>query len=112
MDILVKRLAIACAALALAACGKKADTSDPLAFVPADTPYVVANVEPLPEATVQVFAAQMKVFWPVMFEQFAPVLTELEKDPKHADAARVVRALYDELAPRDTPGSWPRSASA
>ncbi len=103
MDILVKRLAIACAALALAACGKKADTSDPLAFVPADTPYVVANVEPLPESTVQVFAAQMKVFWPVMFEQFAPVLTELEKDPKHADAARVVRALYDELAPRDTP---------
>lgn len=103
MDIVVKRLAIACAALALAACGKKADTSDPLAFIPADTPYVVANVEPLPEATVQVFAAQMKVFWPVMFDQFAPVLTELEKDPKHADAARVVRALYDELAPRDTP---------
>jgi len=103
MDILVKRLAVACAVLGLAACGKKADTSDPLAFIPADTPYVVANVEPLPEATVQVFAAQMKVFWPVMFEQFAPVVTELEKDPKHADAARVVRALYDELAPRDTP---------
>ncbi|HUD42469.1 MAG TPA: hypothetical protein VMR06_10810 [Dokdonella sp.] len=103
MDILVKRLAIACAALALAACGKKADISDPLAFIPADTPYVVANVEPLPEATVQVFAAQMKVFWPAMFEQLAPVVTELEKDPKHADAARVVRALYDELAPRDTP---------
>lgn len=103
MDIVVKRLAIACAAVALAACGKKADTSDPLAFIPADTPYVIANVEPLPEATVQVFAAQMKVFWPVMFEQFAPVVAELEKDPKHADAARVMRTLYDELAPRDTP---------
>lgn len=103
MDILVKRLAIACAVLGLAACGKKVDTSDPLAFIPADTPYVIANVEPLPEATVQVFAAQMKVFWPAMFEQFAPALTALENDPKHADAARVVRALYDELAPRDTP---------
>lgn len=106
MGTVSKRLALACAVLALAACGKKADTSDPLVFIPADTPYVMANVEVLPDATVEVFATQMKVFWPVIFEQFAPLVAELEKDPKHADAARVVRALFDEMAPRDTPEKW------
>ncbi|ANB16838.1 hypothetical protein [Dokdonella koreensis] len=106
MGILSKRLALACALVALAACGKKTDPADPLGYVPADTPYVAANVEVLPDATVEVFATQMKAFWPLMFEQVRPIVGELEKDPKHADAARVVRALFDEIAPRDTPEKW------
>jgi hypothetical protein len=40
-------------AFLLVACGKKDDPDAPLAFVPADTPYVYANLEPAPEKTVE-----------------------------------------------------------
>ena len=39
----------------LVACGKSQDSSSdaPLAFVPADTPYVYANLEPTPAAVIE-----------------------------------------------------------
>ena len=42
-------------ALSIAACGNKnaADNNASRAFVPEDTPYVFANLEPFPEPAVQ-----------------------------------------------------------
>ncbi len=92
--------------LALAGCGKKVDDAAPLAFVPADTPYVIANSEPLPDATSQRFAQQMKVAWPFMLDSIDHALAELGKDDPQSAAMRPVRALLDEVRERDTPEKW------
>jgi hypothetical protein len=99
--------------LALAGCGSKTDSDAPLAFVPADTPYVIANTEPMPDATVAHFAQQMKVVWPIMFDSIDHGLIEIDKaldEGKKSDAdstgAKVMHALLDEFRERDTPEKW------
>lgn len=103
------------AALAVAACGKKADDT-PVAFVPADTPYVLAGLEPLPDATTQQLTAQVQGMWPVVMPILDNAIGEIEK--KHdetetpeqreqaAKVARVLRAVLDEIRGRDTPEKW------
>ncbi|MEP7043295.1 MAG: hypothetical protein ABI843_09540 [Dokdonella sp.] len=98
--------AVLAAWLAIAGCGKNADVDAPLAFVPADTPYVAANLDPLPDVTVQRWAQQMKVAWPLLFGSFDHVLNELQKKEPDAAITRVLRALLDELRERDSPEKW------
>lgn len=50
MRLTMRYLALALAGLTLAACSHK-DKDAPLAFVPADTPYVAANLEPMDDGT-------------------------------------------------------------
>lgn len=102
------RLAGALTALLLVAagCSKKVDTDSPLAFVPADTPYVFANTEALPDATIAQWRGQMQAVWPFMTDAFDHALVEMGKKEEDAAATRVLQALFDEIRNRSTPEQW------
>ena len=51
-------LALGVASVLLAACGHK-DKDAPLAFVPADTPYVVASLDKLDDSAYEAVLAQL-----------------------------------------------------
>lgn len=67
-------------ALAVAGCGSKSvDDNAPLAYVPADTPWLFANIEPLPEATRDQFARQTKALWPIVIGIFDSAVADLDR---------------------------------
>lgn len=93
--------------LAIAACGKKAENDSPLAFVPGDTPFVIANSEAMPEAMVDTWSKQMQTVWPTLIGMYEKMLNEIPDDATEAAGVkRVVQAVIDELKPRDTPAKW------
>lgn len=67
------------ALLCVCACGDKVDRNAPLAFVPADTPWVFANLEPAPESIRARHEQQMQAAWPVMLGMFDSALADIEK---------------------------------
>ncbi len=99
------------AALALAACGRKPDDNAPLAFVPADTAFVFANRETIPDAVVDAWSRQMQAMWPSILGMYERMLTSIPADKEIDEATRarietaqrVIKALIAELKPRDTP---------
>jgi len=94
------------AMVALAGCGKKVDQDAPLAFVPADTPYVIANIEPLPAVALDRWGQQMKAAWPLLFGSFDHALAEMQAKAPDGSAARILQALLDEIRERDTAEKW------
>lgn len=90
--------------LAVAGCGKKAQDDAPIAFVPADTPYVIASLEPVPEKVTENWRRQMQQAWPVVTQIYGPIIDEIGK--KDEGASRVLRALLDEVRDRDTLEKW------
>jgi hypothetical protein len=87
-------LALAFAGLLLAACGHK-DKDAPLAFVPADTPYVVANLDVLDDDTRAALTAQANAQMPAEVAQLRAAADEMAaKDP---DTANLLRAFAKEL---------------
>ena len=91
----IKRIfALAIAGTLLAACGHK-DKDAPLAFVPADTPYVVANLKVPDEDTRKALLAQADVQLPAQLLQLHAAADEMAaRDP---DTARLLRAFAAEL---------------
>jgi hypothetical protein len=90
------------AAAALGACGKSQNNADtPLAFVPADTPYVYANLEPTPKAVTDHWSSRMQEYWPALFGVYNDLLTNSNKLSEHD--RRIATALLDELKTHD---SW------
>jgi hypothetical protein len=67
-------LGLALASLVLSACGQKGPPADPLAYVPADTPYVLVNPKGTPKA---VTAAWMGIYGSSLSDLYA----ELPNDP-------------------------------
>ena len=102
---ILRHLAIA-TALVVGACGKTVDTSAPLAFVPADTPYLFANVEPAPETAIAHWRSQMQGAWPLFTELMDEALAEAGKKEGDADAAKVLKAVLAEVRERSTPEQW------
>lgn len=104
------------AALLVVACGRKAEHDAPIAFVPADTPYVIAALEPVPEATAKHLSAQAQGIWSVVFPMFDQMMAEPEQKPDEdvtpeqlelrAKTRRVLKAVIDEVRSRDTPEKW------
>jgi hypothetical protein len=87
-------IALGLACVALAACSHK-DKNAPLAFVPADTPYVAANLAALDDATRGALLEQADLQLPSQVAQMEAFATrEQANDP---DAARLVRAFTAEL---------------
>lgn len=102
MQRTLRGLALA-AALLLAACSHK-DKDAPLAFAPADTPYVFANLEPLPDDVLQAYQQRMPTVWKAQFGGFGELADALrEKDP---DTARALDAVAAEIGNLDTPQKW------
>lgn len=87
-------IALGFAGFMLAACGHK-DKDAPLAFVPADTPYVVANLDVLDERTRKALLTQADAQLPSQMAQLDAAADRLAvKDP---DGARLLRALRAEF---------------
>ena len=94
MRSMKRALALALAGTLLVACGHK-DKNAPLAFVPADTPYVVANLEVPDEATRKALLAQADAQLPAQLMQVRAAANEMAaRDP---DTARLLRAFAAEL---------------
>ncbi len=90
------------ASLFLAACGKDATGpgQDLLAYVPADSPYVMASLEP--------FDGELRQAWvkayggPAMIDLYRSMLTEAmasAKDDQERQVMQMVNSILDELAP-------------
>ncbi|HST28840.1 MAG TPA: hypothetical protein VLK26_10780 [Rudaea sp.] len=95
--------ALAIGAALLAACGRSTDNSAPLAFVPADTPFVYANIEPTPKAVTEQWSRRMHEYLPValgVYENALDRVAAAKPDDTHAIAA--ARALIDTLKTHDT----------
>jgi hypothetical protein len=92
------------ALLIVAGCGKKAQDDAPIAFVPADTPYVIASLEPVSEKVTENWRRQMQQAWPVMTQIYGPIIDDIGK--KDEAASRVLHALLDEVRGLDTPDKW------
>ncbi len=89
-----RTLALAVAGVLLAACGHK-DKDAPLAYVPADTPYVFANLKALDDETSKAILAQADMQLQSQVEQMKSIAEDLgEKD---ADSARLLNAFITEL---------------
>ncbi|MEO7052862.1 MAG: hypothetical protein ABI128_14470 [Rhodanobacter sp.] len=94
-------LAMGLASILLAACSHK-DKDAPLAFVPADTPYVVANLDVLSDSTRNALLAQANAQLPSQLVQMDSLADRLaEKDP---DGARLLRALRAEFTGKTVQG--------
>jgi len=87
-------IALCLAGAMLTACAHK-DKNAPLAFVPADTPYVVANLAVLDKDTRQALLAQADRQLPSQLAQMEAFATR--EQPRDPDAARLVRAFAAEF---------------
>ena len=87
-------IALGFAGVMLAACGHK-DKDAPLAFVPADTPYVVANLDVLDDDTRKALLAQADAQLPSQLAQLNAAADQMAI--KDADGARLLRALGAEF---------------
>lgn len=94
MRVSKRYLALAVAGVLLAACGHK-DKDAPLAFVPADTPYVVANLDVLDDDTRKALLAQADAQLPSQLAQLKSAAEEMSA--KDADTANLLKAFIAEL---------------
>jgi len=90
MRLMTRTFALAMAGALLAGCGHK-DRNAPLAFVPADTPYVMANLKVMGDDARQAMLAQADVQLPAQLAQMESAASRLA--PDHPDAARLIRAF-------------------
>ena len=87
-------MALGLTSFVLAACGHK-DKDAPLAFVPADTPYVVANLDVLDDDTRKALLAQADTQLPSQLAQLDAAADQMAK--KDPDGARLMHALVAEF---------------
>jgi hypothetical protein len=92
----------------LGACSSVQQPSNdaPLSFVPADTPYVYANLEPLPTTVTDQWSKRMQEYWPNIFGMYEDLLQKAAAEKTDAQAQRwikIARTLIDELKAHD---SW------
>jgi len=95
--------------LLLAGCGKKLEADLPLAYVPADTPYVLANVEPAPAALSEANFRRFQPLWKPYFAQIDAMLDAVAAKSEKDDEKRLIgyaRAVLAEIRDRDTPEKW------
>ena len=85
----------------LAACGKAPETADtPLAFVPADTPYAYANLEPTPANVTEQWSRHMQEYMPEILGIYDHLLDQMSKDkstPESEHFIKIARVLLTEL---------------
>ena len=88
-------VALALTGLLLAACSHK-DKDAPLAFVPADTPYVLANLDVLDDDTRQAILTQIDAEMPAQVAQMKAQADQLTAtDPDMAKYLRTVAGEFD-----------------
>src|ERR1700754_1060473 len=88
-------IALGVASVLLAACGHK-DKDAPLAFVPADTPYVLANLDKLDDDAYEAMLSQGNSELPSQVAQMKTLAQDLETKG-NAEGARLVKAFAAEF---------------
>ena len=100
-DAVVRLAALIAVAALFSSCSKPPAADSPLAYVPADTPYVYANLEAVPAATVEQLSKPIQDYWPTLFDLYETIL----KDAKPAidDTSRkIATALLEEIKTHNT----------
>lgn len=92
----IRTLACATAIAALAACSHHRQANAPLAYVPADTPYLAANLKPMDADTRAALLKQADAQLPLQVAQMRHAAERLDKDNKPHMAA-LVRAVAGEF---------------
>lgn len=99
MSIRRAALPLALTSLLLAACGKDEGPLPPLAYIPADTPYVIAAIEPMPDAFMDAWIKQTDPVMATYVEFFDLTLAKMqeegEADPR---ALALLQAMKAEIA--------------
>lgn len=122
MKALIKYIAVAGFGLALAGCGDDEATpasiagstatgaGTPLAFVPADTPYVFANVEGWPQEVIDKWAELIAPVQAGYRESLARARVEVAKEAKNGDPddARKALAVMELFEDKLTLDGWQR----
>lgn len=93
------------AALALAGCGKQ-DPDQPLAFAPAATPWLLANLEPVPQQALDGWWKNAEQMLGVYGRALDSAIADIEARDPDATAARVARALREELRGKFDRAGW------
>ncbi|HSC11346.1 MAG TPA: hypothetical protein VLC97_10260 [Rhodanobacteraceae bacterium] len=102
MRLTVRLAALIAVAVLLSSCSKPPAADSPLAYAPADTPYVYGNLEAVPAATVEQLSKPMQDYWPTLFDLYETLL----KDAKPAiddTSQKIATALLEEIK---THNSW------
>jgi len=96
MRLIVRLAALIAVAALFSACSKPPVADSPLAYAPADTPYVYGNLEAVPAATVEQLSKPMQDYWPTLFDLYETIL----KDAKPAiddPSQKIATALLEEI---------------
>lgn len=99
MRPVLSRAAVAAAclsALVLAGCGKHVASNAPVTWAPADTPYLFANTQAIPEAATQAWGNAGEAFIPSDIQQLGQMAQAVA--PKDPVLAKILDALGAELA--------------
>lgn len=88
--------AVIAAAFFMASCGKDQPT-DPLAFAPAETPYLLGNLEPVPAAAVDLWMKNAEQMMPMYEKMLDGAVAQMESETPDALGVRVLKAMRDEF---------------
>lgn len=94
------------AALALAGCGKKADTDQPLAYAPADSVFLFGNLEPVPDAAIDAWWKNAEQMLALYDRALDTALADIAEEAPDATATRVAKALREELRGKFDRKGW------
>ncbi|HEX3121800.1 MAG TPA: hypothetical protein VHQ21_00735 [Rhodanobacteraceae bacterium] len=96
----IRLAALIAAAGLFSSCSKPPAGDSPLAYVPADTPYVYANLQAVPAATVEQLSRPMQDYWPTLFDLYESILN----DAKTIDepSRKISTALLEEIKTHNT----------
>ncbi|HET7843187.1 MAG TPA: hypothetical protein VFL14_03490 [Xanthomonadales bacterium] len=83
--------------LTVAGCGGRKEPDTLLGYVPADSPYVFANIDPTPKELVDVYATKMAPVAGMYEDMIKDALAKLATEPADDPAVAVVKALLEEL---------------
>lgn len=93
-------------ALILSGCGSDQDQGQPLAYAPADTPWLMANAEPLPAAAVDAWWKNAQQMAPFYERALDSALADIERKDPDAVSTKALRAVRDELRGKYSPEGW------
>jgi len=96
----IRLAAVIAVAGLFSSCSKPPAGDSPLAYVPADTPYVYANLQAVPAATVEQLSRPMQDYWPTLFDLYESILN----DAKTIDepSRKISTALLEEIKTHNT----------
>ncbi len=98
--MLSKRLLLATVISAgFGATGCSKDAPDhPLAYVPAGTPYLLANTEPVPEAAIDMWLKNAEQIMPMYDKMFDSMATQMESEKGAGEmGVKLIKAMRDEF---------------